>query len=100
MRGLRWDAKGGNSFRGPPTGLAGAELLPNKRCGLMEGVPYGPGCGGTGRFTPVVRVGPRFRTAVRAARIRRATTVPARFAEGGTGRSRSTVTNGCDGWEA
>ncbi|GAU64922.1 putative hypothetical protein [Streptomyces sp. NBRC 110611] len=57
VRGLRWDAKAGGSFRVPPTGLA-------EGFGPAEGWPYGPGvrCGRSqDRFTPVVRVGPRLR---------------------------------------
>ncbi|GGU69021.1 hypothetical protein GCM10010498_28420 [Streptomyces cavourensis] len=63
VRGLRCDAKTGISFRGPPTGLA----VGFGRNGRLS---YGPDGGGTDRFTPVLRVGPRFRTAGRAARIR------------------------------
>src|SRR6478752_8130588 len=52
VRGLRCDAKAGISFRGPPTGLAVG-------FGRNGRLPYGPV--GKDRFTPVLRVGPRFR---------------------------------------
>src|SRR6478736_7355632 len=94
VRGLRCDAKAGISFRGPPTGLAMG--VPPGRSGTGGGfgrngrLPYGPV--ETDRFTPVLRVGPRFRAPFTGVRIRRGCPCGAVRLKGVRGTRRSTLT--------